>query len=1724
MFSVNICLKISILILFIIKFQLMKSIIKFKANIKIGFILIIGSCCLLNLSYINAQNATILPGNSNYSQLSSPQGGLRYERGFYLITPKEVIANGLTNGMVINSIGFTQGVAQNVATKGAFKVYLQNSSDLVSRVDTSWTNLITSGNSYNIPSGMDAGSYEWQVRAVCGSNSPFSTTATFANDNLGPCILPSNISTTNITSTSATFNWEAPTSTVTNYVVEYKNQDSNIWQTATSTGLSYTATDLVASKFYQWRVKAACASNSSEYISTLFSTNNTNVCSSPSALTLGTIGDTTAVLNWVAAIGASYYTVQYRRIGTVNWLSTIAFTNSATLNSSLIAGTKYEWQVRTTCVAGAGAFIAGPSFTTTGTLVCYPPINLTINSLSESSGTFKWNAVDGATGYELRYRLKETITWSNVINPMTLVHNDSLKITNKGGAYDVPFIGGSSFTYTGQGIYVGWEYSNSSRALSSLNTTVSTNANTVIKNNSGVDSLRFILGFYGKSNLSIAGLPLRLQSSNLRPETRLGSTALKDSVEVVAVYALGKTAPNFLSPTPISALISNKSNTSATYPVTLTVKDQRTNTIRFTETKNLVVSAKDSGIVSFSGWSPSLLEKDTVAISIPMQTGENVINNNVKAYLQTVTNSYLGYDDGSSAIASSGFGTGAGLLLNKYTVKGCAKVIAAQIFLSESAKNHGLYAVILNSAGALIAQSPVFTPDSLSTNIYQSFYFNTPQSFQNTDFYIGLAQTSSTISYMPVSTQREDAKTRTGAYYRANLDATGLIDYPIQGRLMINAEIVPSGLEPAISGNLVLCSGSTTTLTAASIDQQFASKVVGFSSQNSNVGYTAKQVLGTPNVYPNYGVSTNAWISNTPDGQREYLILGFANAQAINFVDIYETANTGAVDTVFVKNPTTLAWDMVYSRTATAASPTSVAKKTRISFPITAYSVSEIRIAINSLVVAGYNTIDAVSIGKIISPDATFSSYLWSPGGEITNTKTVSTSGTYKLTTTNSLGCQFSETVKVVDALTTPPTILAGGPTTFCQGDSVLLTSSQNTGNVWSNGATTKSIRVKNAGSYTVSYNDGSGCTVPTSVPTIININPLPVITITGTLGICPSSNTTLDAGAGFSSYRWSTSATTRTISVTSASTYTVTVTNGNGCKATASASTTASTSPVPTISGATVFCQGSSTTLDAGAGFSSYSWSTGASTRKITVNTAANFSVTVTNASGCVGTNSINTSFYTPPNPSISGNSDICSGGSTTLTANIGYVGYSWSTGTTSQSIPVNVAGTYTLTVSDANGCTASINKIVAQVASPIPVISGTLSFCGSSSTTLEAGLGYSSYAWSNGATTHSIIVSTAGIFSITVTNASGCTGAASVTTTTVGAVPASPGPITGNNGGVCNSSNNVYSIATVLNTAFYVWTVPAGATIVSGQGTTSISVNYGNTFSSGDIIVAASNACGQSPSNTPRKLFITSIATTPGAITGQASGLCGQLNKVYSITNVAGANSYLWTVPTGATIVSGQGTTTIAVNFANNFGTGNICVKTINVCGNSANNCLALQGIPSMPTAINGPISVCAKESNVVYSVAPGTGVTTYYWSVSNQGKILSGQGTTSIVVEFLNKNVDITVIANNGCGGSAKQLITVNVGCATNKLALNEDYESNKVNIFPNPSDDILNIKVENGFGIYNFKAINILGQLSYENDFLLEDNKISVDLKQLPKGVYIGRISNDKFNKSVKFILK
>lgn len=1674
-----------------------------------------------------AQQTTLLPGNEVGNQTASPQGGLRYQRAFYLITPNEIKAAGLANGMVINAIGFTLGSAQNQPSKGAFSVYLQNTSDTVGRVDTSWTNITTSTNSLSVPSGLFAGDYEWQVQSVCGSNSIFSPLTRFSNSNLTGCNIPSNLNTTNITSSSATFNWDAPAGVITKYYIEFKSFDTSLWSKDSTTNTFYTAAALSPGKIYQWRVKTACSSLSSDFLTTSFTTSNVVACAAPTSLLASNIIDTAATFSWTVAANASYYTLQYRRIGTLGYFSTTVFSNSVNIKANLVAGTIYEWQVKTICAAGSGAFISGTNFTTTGTAICYPPGNLSNGNLTDSSVTFKWDAVNGANSYLLRYRLKETISWNNVLNSaggMTMVHNDSLVIPAKAGGYDISFVGGTPFTYSGNGVYVAWEYSQAASPLTTNNTTICTDVNTTIKNIYGVDSIKNFLSFVGRNDTAASGLQTLLNNSILRPETRFGSASLSDSVAVVSVYALGNAVPRFQAAASINALIANRTSSNKSFPVILIVKDQRTGTTRYRTTQNITVPPADSAIIQFTGWTPVLAENDSILISIPAQVGENVVNNNTNFYLQNNNAVTIGYDDGSQAISSAGFNKGAGLLLNKYNVSGCGKIIAAQVFLTSAAKNQPLYAVVLNAAGAIIAQSSVFTPDSSQTNLYRSFYFISPPSFFQQSFYIGLAQQSSVVGAKPVGTQFENSF-RTGAYYRANIDGTNLIDSPQQGRLMINASIVSSAPEPFISGNLKICSGATDTLTAGSTNTRYANNVLGFSSQYASSSFSAVQVLGSPNVYPLYTSSPAAWLSSTTDGQREYLNLGFAEAAPINFIDVYETLNPGSIDTVYVKNPNTLNYDVVY--TATASPAPQLARKNHISFPLTAYNVSEIRIALNSAAVPGYNAVDAVGIGQSILP-ASFNGYLWSPGGETTATKNITAAGVYKLTVTNASGCQSLDSINVTAAITTPPVITANRPITFCSGDSVVLSSNQASGNTWSTGATTKSITVKLAGNYTVSYNDGSGCGILTSSVVSVTVNALPVVSISGILAICPGSSTTLNAGTGFASYLWSNGLTTYSINVTSSGTYRVAVKNANGCTATASVNTTISPVPAPVITGNIQFCPGANTTLDAGANYSSYQWSTGAITRTIVVNTAATFSVTVTNASGCSGAASVGTSLLYIAPPSIVGGANLCPGGNITETISPAYAAYLWSNGATTPSINITSANTYGVTVTAANGCTSTVSKIIQQVAAPQPVISGTLSFCGGSSTTLSAGTGYNSYLWSDASTSNAILVTTAGTYSVTVTDVNGCTGAASATTTTQGSVPVTPSLITGNTGGVCNSSGNIYSISAVPNTSYYTWTVPSGAAIASGQSTTSITVNYLNTFTGGNIVVAASNACGQSPSNNPRILSVQGAAATPGLISGQVNGLCSQTAITYSIAAVNGASSYTWTVPANATISTGQGSTAVTINFTNNFTNGSICVRANSSCGNSANSCLAITGLPAAPLNITGATGVCSRQKNVPYSVAAVAGATSYTWGVPALASIVSGQGTNNIVVSFANKGGNISVTAANSCGAAATKTLAVTIlGCTATASILSADVlliPEQEIKIYPNPSKGLININL-GSLSRDKYKLIVLDGsnRRVLQKDIYWEGNIISVDLQSLARGIYMIKLINADQEKIAKIIL-
>lgn len=152
--------------------------------------------------------------------------------------------------------------------------------------------------------------------------------------------------------------------------------------------------------------------------------------------------------------------------------------------------------------------------------------------------------------------------------------------------------------------------------------------------------------------------------------------------------------------------------------------------------------------------------------------------------------------------------------------------------------------------------------------------------------------------------------------------------------------------------------------------KRFANKIIDVSREyNSYPGsWCASQILGSPNVYPNFGDIAEAWTPENYGDQRDTLILSFKNNGPIDSIFVYETDTPGFIDSVWVKNPGTELWDLVY--TAVPATAGSVARILAIGFPMTAYNVSEIKITTATDLATDWVEIDAVAIspGSVIAP------------------------------------------------------------------------------------------------------------------------------------------------------------------------------------------------------------------------------------------------------------------------------------------------------------------------------------------------------------------------------------------------------------------------------------------------------------------------------------------------------------------------------------------------------------------------------------------------------------------------------------------------------------------------------------------------------------------------------------------------------------------------------------
>lgn len=336
----------------------------------------------------------------------------------------------------------------------------------------------------------------------------------------------------------------------------------------------------------------------------------------------------------------------------------------------------------------------------------------------------------------------------------------------------------------------------------------------------------------------------------------------------------------------------------------------------------------------------------------------------------------------------------------------------------------------------------------------------------------------------------------------------------------------------------------------------------------------------------------------------------------------------------------------------------------------------------------------------------------------------------------------------------------------------------------------------------------------------------------------------------------------------------------------------------------------------------------------------------------------------------------------------------------------------------------------------------------------------------------------------------------------------PVQPGPISGPQV-VCAGTSTNYSISSVPTATSYSWTVPLNATITSGQNTTGITVLWDTT--QGNISVIAGNNCGNS---TPSVLAVTvDQAPAPlGTINGP-DPVCNNENAKYYVTQGGNTLDYVWTVPSDVTIISGQGTDTIMVQWGVKADT--ISVFARNQCGSTpvlskkVNN----QALPDPAGTISGKDTICKDHTGYVFTVGNITGATSYNWTLPAGFTVTGGIGTNSITINSGQDTLSgkISVQGSNICGNGisfSKPLVVEDCsGISRNDL-------SSSVTIYPNPARNELFIKIMGQEKNLDLVITDLGGKAVYKEslaDLATEFSK-KIDVSGFPAGFYFIKLSS------------
>lgn len=642
--------------------------------------------------------------------------------------------------------------------------------------------------------------------------------------------------------------------------------------------------------------------------------------------------------------------------------------------------------------------------------------------------------------------------------------------------------------------------------------------------------------------------------------------------------------------------------------------------------------------------------------------------------------------------------------------------------------------------------------------------------------------------------------------------------------------------------------------------------------------------------------------------------------------------------------------------------------------------------------------------------------YQWSNGATTGNISNIA-AGNYTILYKDVQNCSASSTVQV----TQPAALVLTSAQTnvTCNGGNTgtaSVTVNGGTGGYtynWSSGQTTAQLSQLAQGNYNITVSDANACSATLAVD-ISQVNSI-VIGLTPAEVSCSgqqngSIQSIVTGGAGSYHYTWSNGASVSNISSLAAGHYTVTVIDANNCSSIAAAAITQPTAITVTQIVTDITCFGSATggiqmAVTGGTGAYQYQWSNGSSTQNITNLNAGSYSVTVKDGNGCSAVAGKSVSEPTQLSLNVSTNDVSCSGGSdgsvtSTATGGTGAYSYVWSNASTTANISNVQAGSYSLSVHDAAGCTVSA---IATVAQPAPVsVQATVNDAtcngaadGSVALLVGGGAGGYTYAWSNQSTTQSLTQLTAGAYAVTVLDANACSATAAADIT-------QPAPVTVNTTSTnyaCANVGGTINVAVSGGTSPYIYKWQDGVTTQNRTGLAAASYN---------VTVTDQNQCTQTANAT-----ITRLPQMTATLNGTNVTCNGGNNGTMGIAVTGGTQpyNYNWS------------------NAGNSSTIQHLTANAYSVIVTDANGCSVTAGAVIMqPAAIQLSSTVgavnCFGQSNGSVKVTADGGIAplTFAWS---------NDSTEQNLLNITAGNYQLTVTDANGCTSTLQGIAVTQPG---------------------------------------------------------------------------------------------